>query len=31
MLEVNGLFSKQVEEFTSYITNDYFTGETDVH
>ena len=31
MLEVNGLFSKQVEEFTSYINNDYFTGETDVH
>lgn len=31
MLEVNGLFSKQVEEFNSYITNDYFTGETDVH
>ena len=25
MLEVNGLFSKQVEEFTSYINNDYFT------
>jgi len=31
MLEANGLFSKQVEEFTSYITNDYFTGEMNGH
>ena len=31
MLEANGLFSKQVEEFTSYISNDYFTGETNGH
>ena len=29
MLLATDLFSKQVEEFTSYISNDYFTGKKD--